>query len=66
MGNKATLTRLPDGRVVGDIIDNHGNVLSSRYFGTFTEDEYQHLLDVASQYAQEIGVQVQSLFPMNS
>lgn len=65
MGNKTTLARLHVGRVIEDIIDDHGNVLSSRNFNIVTGDEYQHLLDVASYYAQGIGVQVQSLLPVN-
>lgn len=41
MKYKATLRLTASGEVVGEVVNEHGNVVSSRHFGVMTEDEFR-------------------------
>ncbi len=47
---KATFcfSRLPDGNVVGDIIDEAGVILESRNFGVMSVAEFEKVLDLVN------------------
>jgi hypothetical protein len=43
------LRRRPDGEVFGEMIGEDGQVLDARFFGKFTEKEFERLFEVIRQ-----------------
>lgn len=55
MKYKATLRLTASGEVVGEVVNEHGNVVSSRHFGVMTEDEFRKGLKQVEKVFSEVA-----------